>query len=119
MKQIGVRQIAKQRIAVLFEQARKVARADPELAGQYVATARRIAMAARVGLPVGFRRQTCKACNCLFVYGVNCRVRVKQKREPHVVVTCLNCGSQTRILLKEKKGAKKVEQDYDSDEASC
>jgi ribonuclease P protein subunit RPR2 len=119
MKQISVRQIAKQRIAVLFEQAKKVGRTDPKLAVQYVACARRIAMAAKVGLPVEFRRQTCKVCNSLFVYGVNCRVRIKQKREPHVVITCLNCGNQTRILLKGKKEPKTLEQDNYSNEASC
>ena len=119
MKQTSVRQIAKQRIAVLFEQARKVGRTDSKLAVQYVACARRIAMAAKVRLPVEFRRKTCKVCNSLFVYGVNCRVRIKQKRDPHVVITCLNCGNQTRILLKGKKEQKKLEQDNDSNEASC
>jgi ribonuclease P protein subunit RPR2 len=61
----------------------------------------------------------CRECNSLFVQGVNCRVRIKQKREPHVVVTCLNCGNQTRILLKRKMGRKELEQDYYSNEASC
>jgi ribonuclease P protein subunit RPR2 len=102
MKQTSVKQIARQRIEILFGQAEKVARADPKLAAQYVLSARRIAMAAKIRLPVEFRRQTCKECNTLFVHGVNCRVRVKQKREPHVVITCLNCGNQTRIMLKKK-----------------
>ena len=86
---------------------------------QYVASARKIAMAAKIRLPVEFRRETCKECNSLFVQGVNCRVRIKQKREPHVVVTCLNCGNQTRILLKEKKEHKELEQDNYSNEAPC
>jgi ribonuclease P protein subunit RPR2 len=59
-------------------------------------------MAAKIRLPLEFRRRTCKECNTLFVHGVNCRVRIKQKREPHVVVTCLNCGNQTRYMLKKK-----------------
>jgi len=73
-------------------------------------------MAAKVRLPVEFRRGTCKDCNALFVHGVNCRVRVKQKREPHVVVTCLNCGKQTRYRLN-KKVEKSVEyQDNNTNE---
>jgi ribonuclease P protein subunit RPR2 len=98
-----IKQIARQRIAILFEQAKKVGRSNPQLASTYVESARRIAMAAKIRMPVEFRRQTCKACNSLFVHGVNVRVRVKQKREPHVVVTCLNCGNQTRIKLKVKE----------------
>ena len=75
---------------------------------QYVLSARKIAMAAKIRMPVEFKRETCKECNSLFVQGVNCRVRIKQKREPHVVVTCLNCGNQTRILLKEKQEHKET-----------
>jgi ribonuclease P protein subunit RPR2 len=116
MKQNSIKQIANQRIEILFEQAKKVVKADPKLAAQYIGSARRIAMAAKIRLPTEFRRQTCKECNTLFVHGVNCRVRVKQKREPHVVVTCLNCGKQTRYMTK-KKVQKTVEQDNYKDEA--
>ena len=119
MKQTNVKQIAKQRIQILFEQAKKVCRTDPKLAMQYVASARKIAMAAKIRLPVEFRRETCKECNALLVQGYNCRVRIKQKREPHVVVTCLNCGNQTRIMLSKKKEQKKLEQNNYSNEASC
>jgi ribonuclease P protein subunit RPR2 len=110
-QQTNVKQIARQRIEILFEQAKKVGRTDSKLAAQYVLSARKIAMAAKIRLPDEFRRETCKECNALFVHGVNCRVRVKQKREPHVVVTCLNCGNQTRMLLREKKEQKELEQD--------
>jgi ribonuclease P protein subunit RPR2 len=116
-QQSNVKQIARQRILILFEQAKKIGRTDPKLASQYVSSARKIAMAAKIRLPVEFRRETCKECNSLFVHGVNCRVRIKQKREPHVVVTCLNCGHQTRILLKAKKEQKELEQDNNPNEA--
>jgi ribonuclease P protein subunit RPR2 len=118
MKQGNIRQIARQRIEILFVQAQKVAHSNPKLAAEYVGSARRIAMAAKIRLPTEFRRRTCRKCNVLFVYGVNCRVRVKQKREPHVVVTCLNCGEQTRIMLK-KKVHSEVEQDNHTHETSC
>ena len=116
-QQSNVKQIARQRIEILFEQAKKVGRTDSKLAAQYVLSARKIAMAAKTRLPVEFRRETCKECNSLFVHGVNCRVRIKQKREPHVVVTCLNCGNQTRMLLREKKENTHLEQDNYSNEA--
>jgi ribonuclease P protein subunit RPR2 len=119
MKETNVKQIARQRIQILFERARKVCKSDSKLTLQYVASARKIAMAAKICLPVEFRRETCKECNSLFVYGVNCRVRIRQKREPHVVVTCLNCGNQSRILLRKKRENNVLEQDNNSHEASC
>ena len=115
-QQTNVKQIARQRIQILFEQAKKICKTDPKLATQYVASARKIAMAAKIRLPIEFRRETCKECNALLVHGVNCRVRIKQKREPHVVITCLNCGNQTRILLKRKMEHKELEQDNYSNE---
>jgi ribonuclease P protein subunit RPR2 len=111
-----VRQIARQRIQILFWHAKQISKANSKLASQYVLSARKIAMAAKIRLPLEFRRGTCKECNSLYVQGVNCRVRIKQKREPHVVVTCLNCGNQTRILLSKKKEHKELEQDNDSNE---
>ena len=118
-QQTNVKQIARQRIQILFEQAKKVGRTDPELAMQYVASARKIAMAARIRMPGQFKRETCKECNSLFVHGVNCRVRIRQKREPHVAVTCLNCGNQTRILLKKKKEKNELEQNNFPNETPC
>jgi ribonuclease P protein subunit RPR2 len=102
------KQIASQRIQVLFQQAKKVYPDNPQLSSRYVETARKIAMATKIRLPAMYKRQTCKNCNLLLVQGDNCRVRIKQKREPHVVVTCLNCGHKTRILLRKKKGGNKT-----------
>jgi ribonuclease P protein subunit RPR2 len=119
MKQTSAKQIARQRIQILLNEAKNVCRSDPQLAMQYIKSARRIAMAAKIRLPSDFRRQTCKNCNALLVQGYNCRVRVKQKREPHVVITCLNCGSQTRILLSKRKEQKVREQNNHTNEASC
>jgi ribonuclease P protein subunit RPR2 len=99
------KQIAKQRIAVLFQQAEKARRENPQLASRYVEVARKIAMAAKIRLPLEYRRRVCRNCNALLVLGDNCRVRVKQRREPHVVVTCLACGHQARVLIRKKKGS--------------
>ena len=120
MRQTNVKQIARQRIQTLFDEAKNVSKNDPKMAMQYVKSARRIAMAARMRLPVDFRRQTCKKCNALLVQGSNCRVRVKQKREPHVVITCLSCGNQTRIMLRKRMEQENIEhKNKDSNETPC
>ena len=114
----STKQIAEQRIRILFDQAKTVHGTDPALSSRYVETARRIAMAAKIHFPTRYRRQVCRECNSLLVVGDNCRVRIKQKREPHLVVTCLNCGSHTRILLKKKKEKPKFERNKDTNETS-
>jgi ribonuclease P protein subunit RPR2 len=119
MKPTSVKQIARQRIQILFEQAKLVCKSNPQLATQYVKSVRKIAMAAKIRLPVEFKRETCKSCNALFVQSINCRVRIKQKREPHIVITCLNCGNQTRILLSKKKEQKILEQNNNQNETAC
>jgi ribonuclease P protein subunit RPR2 len=103
------RQIAEHRIRVLFEQAGAVNRTDPHLSTRYVEIARKIAMSAKIRLPTRYRRRICKECNSLLVQGDNCRVRIRQRREPHVVVTCLSCGHQTRFLLRKKKEKNEIE----------
>jgi len=70
---------------------------NPSLAQRYVDIARKVAMAARIRLPKEYRRMVCRHCKSFILPGVNCRVRIKQRREPHVVVTCLNCGKDFEV----------------------
>lgn len=94
--------IAMQRIRTLFKMAKENLHEDPALAQRYVEIARKIAMAAKLRLPTEYRRQICRHCKSFILPGVNCRVRIKQRREPHVVITCLNCGKQMRIPLRKR-----------------
>jgi ribonuclease P protein subunit RPR2 len=115
-----VKQIAKQRIQILFQQAERTCRDNPQLSQRYVQIARKIAMSARMRLPTESKRRICKKCNSFLVPGQNSRVRIKPRRELHKVVTCLNCGNQTRIPLKPKlKEKKEIEQNNNKNEASC
>ncbi len=100
---LGIRNIALLRIEKLFNLAREVIHTDPTLAQRYVHIARKVAMAARVRLPQEYRQQVCRTCKSFILPGVNCRVRIRQKREPHIVITCLDCGEQMRIPLKKRK----------------
>lgn len=97
---MSVREIALQRIRRLFTLAVENARNDPDLAQRYVEIARKIAMKARVRMPREYRRLICKHCKRFILPGVNSRVRIQQRREPHVVVTCLLCGGHMRFLLR-------------------
>jgi ribonuclease P protein subunit RPR2 len=112
----NTKQIAKQRITILIQQAKKTHKENPKLSQRYIEHAQKIAMAARIRLPTQYKHQICKKCNTLFVHGENCRVRIKQKREPHTVITCLNCGHKTRIPLKKKKEKTKPDQNNHQNE---
>jgi len=98
----AAKRIAKQRIQTLFRLAIEAHKEDPELAQRYVDIARRVAMAAKVRLPTEYRRLICHHCKSFILPGVSCRVRIKQRREPHVTITCLKCGGCTRIPLRRK-----------------
>ena len=99
----STKQIARRRIQILFQLAKRVYRENPRLSNRYVAIARRVAMAARMPIPPEYKRQICKKCKILLVQGDNCRVRIRPKREPHMVITCLSCGNKTRIPIRKKK----------------
>ena len=47
MKQGSIKDIARQRVEILYAQAKSVAKADPKLVTEYIGMARRIAMAAK------------------------------------------------------------------------
>ena len=99
----SAKQIALKRIHVLFGLAKEVIREDPELAQRYVQIARRIAMRTQLRFPKEYRRLICRKCKSFILPGVNCRIRIQQRREPHMVITCLNCGGHSRIPIKGRK----------------
>ena len=94
------KQIALKRVHVLFQLAKEVIHKNPELAQRYVQIARKIAMRTRLKLPKEYRSLICRKCKSFILPGVNCRVRIQHRREPHMVITCLNCGGHSRIPLK-------------------
>jgi ribonuclease P protein subunit RPR2 len=96
----STKRIALQRVHTLFNLAREVVHEDPELAQRYVKVARKIAMRTKLRLPREYRSLICRHCKSFILPGVNCRIRIQQRREPHVVITCMNCGQHTRIPLK-------------------
>ncbi len=99
----SVKRLALQRIDILFRLAREAVHEEPELAQRYVEIARRIAMRARVRIPREYRRLICRRCKKFILPGVSCRVRIKQRREPHIVITCFHCGGYMRIPIKGRK----------------
>ncbi len=97
------RNIAQQRIQILYRQARHVYTRDPELSRRYTRLIRRISERTRTRLPEEVRRGICRGCGTVLIQGVNSHTRVRQRREPHVAVTCHTCGHVHRIPTRSRR----------------
>jgi ribonuclease P protein subunit RPR2 len=95
-KNPATKMVAKERIEVLFGQAKLTFDKHPERSNRYVELARKIAMRQRVRIDCEFRRQYCHHCYTFLVPGQNMRVRV---HGGNVVVTCGICNKKTRYRV--------------------
>jgi ribonuclease P protein subunit RPR2 len=98
----NTRKIAKQRIDTLYRIAKETVHTEPERAKRYIQLMRRIAQRTRTHLPLEVRRGICRKCDTVLIQGYNSHTRLKQKREPHIAVTCQNCGNITRLPTGDK-----------------
>ncbi|MFX1485966.1 MAG: ribonuclease P protein component 4 [Promethearchaeota archaeon] len=94
-----IRKIAEERMKILLRKAERAVE-NRKRVQRYVEIARRIGRKCKVRMPSEWRRRICRGCNSFLQPGVSCRVRLRQRREAHVVVTCLICGRRTRFLTK-------------------
>lgn len=97
------KEVAIKRVKTLFNLARRIVHTDPELAQRYINISRKVAMASRIRLPMEHKYQICKYCKSYIGSSSGCRVRLKQKRTSHIVITCFNCGGRRRIPLKNRQ----------------
>ncbi|MCS7386895.1 MAG: ribonuclease P [archaeon GB-1867-005] len=95
-----IKDVALQRIIRLFELAEDVFLSNPKLADRYVELARRISMRCKVRIPRKWRKRFCHFCGAFLWPGINCRVRLRSNRMPHIVITCLKCGRQMRFPIR-------------------
>ncbi|WML67877.1 MAG: Ribonuclease P protein component 4 [Methanoregula sp. SKADARSKE-2] len=96
----ATRMIARERIGILFEEARLAYADHPERSNRYVDLARKIAMRQRIRINREFRRRFCHHCYTYLVPGENMRVRVHRG---NVVVTCRSCKKHTRYRVVRKE----------------
>ena len=93
--------IAKERIAVLFKQAKSVFRKEKKLANRYVKLARELAMKFKIRIAPNLKRQYCKHCYSYLMPSVNARIRTRNGK---VVYYCLECKKYMRFpYLRERK----------------
>lgn len=93
------KQIARERIRILFREAEEAFAKNPSLSHRYVELARKIAMKVKTKIPKELKRMFCKHCYKFLMPGVNARVRT---REGKLVVYCRECKNFMRMPLRKK-----------------
>ena len=91
------KEIAKERISVLFAKADDIFSDSPSLSNRYVTLARKIAMKVKLRMPREYKRKYCKHCYKYLRSGVNARIRT---RDGKVVISCLECKKFMRIPVR-------------------
>jgi len=98
---LKVKRIALERIERLFELALERSKENPKIADRYVEIARAISMRAKIRIPRIYKRYfVCRKCKRLIIPGYTCRIRIRSKGDPRIVITCLRCGAVKRIPVK-------------------
>ena len=94
------KQINKERIEHLFEQAYAMRIKEHALSNRYVFLARKLSAKAKVRIPQHMKRLFCKQCGNYFIPGKNYTVRTTGKT---ITYTCKSCGKWTRLGYKKRK----------------
>lgn len=94
--------IARERIDILFALAEKEFKKHRERSKRYVQLARKIGMRYNVKIPENLKGSFCKLCNSYLKLGVNCRVRTNPAQKA-VIMKCLECGKITRHPYRREK----------------
>ncbi|XP_006816338.1 ribonuclease P protein subunit p21-like [Saccoglossus kowalevskii] len=72
-----------------------------ELSRFYIATMKTIAKRLVLRIDPSVKRTICKRCHTLLLPGITSTVRMRAKRERHLVVTCIFCKQVKRFLTRE------------------
>ena len=93
------KEIATQRILILFDNAVSNARNNPRLAERQAQIARKISMRFKIKMPWQIRTSFCKKCKKFIVPGVTSKVRVGRSNVKSVRITCGFCNQTYRKLI--------------------
>jgi len=84
----------------IFQQASHLTLAqgpdNMELSRHYISTAKRITDKLVLKIDPQMKRTICKCCHSLLIPGISARHRIRGKREKHLVVACMTCGTIKR-----------------------
>jgi len=91
--------IARERMDLLYAMAIQRLESEPELSKRYIRLAREIGMRHSISLRREQKRWLCPSCGLPLLPGLNCRVRISNKRR---LIIC-SCGHPKVLPLREKQ----------------
>ncbi|MAG77876.1 ribonuclease P [archaeon] len=91
--------IARERIKILFQQAKDIFPKNPKRANRYIELARKVAMKTNLRLTKPQKRKFCSHCYQYLQTGTNARIRTRDKK---LIIYCQTCKKYTRIPLSPK-----------------
>lgn len=97
--------VAKERMEILFHRAEGIFAKNPQRADRYIAIARRIAMKMNLRLTKTQKRTFCKHCYSFLRSGVNAQIRTRDRK---IITYCKICKKYTRIPILEKTAKKRI-----------
>ena len=93
------KQIAKERIEILFSESEKCLKKRPDLAKRYLFLAKKLAMKHNAGLSREKKTHLCKSCGSYLKFGHNATVRISRKGGTPRLIVCKECGKEKRLIL--------------------
>ena len=93
------KEIATQRILILFENAVSNASKNPRLAERQAQIARKISMRFKIKMPWQIRSSFCKKCKKFIVPTISSKVRVGRTSVKSIRITCYFCNHTYRKII--------------------
>lgn len=91
-----VRQIAEERISILYGLAEQKIVTAPELSHRYVSTLRKISSHYKISIPKKLRNTICTHCSVIMSPGINAQVRIVSSKG-YIAYKCNSCGREKHI----------------------
>ena len=92
------KEVARQHIFILFDNAVSNVRKDPKLAQKQALTARRICMRFKISMPWQIRISFCKKCKQFIAPGIASKIRLGSKPKS-IRITCSYCNHTYRKII--------------------
>ena len=93
------KEIARQRILILFDNAISNSRNNPNLAQRQAHIARKISMRFKIKMPWQIRSSFCKKCKKFIVPNISSRVRIGRSNVKSIRITCKFCSHTYRKII--------------------
>ncbi len=91
-----VREIAEERIRILYDLAKRAYPEDPGLSKSYTRIIKQVSRHYKITLPRDIKLGICKNCGSVLIPGTSASVRLVSSKR-HASYKCLGCGAERHV----------------------